>query len=594
MTSLHRTQVDLSGLMRVLSEALYSTPFVAVRELVQNAHDSCTRRLAEAPDADYQPDIEVRVEQGQLIVRDNGAGLTLDEIHSYLATVGTGYTRTMRERGDDERHAHNGELIGYFGLGFLSAFAVSDKVEFWSSSWRTPELAHRFISRSGETYTVEAAPTRAIGSELRLHLRTDVADFSERGIRLWLKRYCCLLPHPIRYGKDAINIDPPWRNKGGLSALRSKALAMEFAELFEDQQAPIAVIALQTDHVNGLLWVRGTSSFASSDNRKLAVYVRGMLIRDDERDLLPRWAGFIGGVVESSTLLPTASRETLRSDANFDQAADEIRQALVRGLIELARDDAASWARVVMRHNQELLGAAIVDPDLFAVMATTLTVPTTEGDLNLPELTARSGGSISISTEEQIGMDSVLMRALKRPVVLGRRFGAAAFSRIYGEQFGVTIIDLGTGTGDAQWFKSNALPIAQQQQLQAWFALPDTDILVREFAPASLPFALVSNREVALKRALEADEANKRMGQAILGLVRNFTQSIDHAAGKRLYLNASNPLLLKLFELPDERRQQAVQLLRALSLWNSGNDKDLPFEHVLAQLNDAVLNLLGN
>jgi hypothetical protein len=120
-----------------------------------------------------------------------------------------------------------------------------------------------------------------------------------------------------------------------------------------------------------------------------------------------------------------------------------------------------------------------------------------------------------------------------------------AFCRIYGERFGIGIVELGTGTGDAQWFKPTTMPSERQQQLQEWFTLPDTESLLREFAPAQLPFALVANREVALKRALESDETNKRAGQAILGLVRNFTQKIKNGAGKRLYLNAANPGLAK-------------------------------------------------
>src|SRR5262245_61496881 len=155
-TTLQKTRVDLAGLMRVLGEALYSTPHVAIRELVQNAHDSCTRRRIEG-DAGFTPAVSVTSAPGKLIVTDNGAGLTLAEIHAYLATVGAGYTRTLRDEGKGSG------LIGYFGLGFLSAFAVSEKIEVWTCSYKAPQSAHRFISRSGETYTVEAAEPRAVG-----------------------------------------------------------------------------------------------------------------------------------------------------------------------------------------------------------------------------------------------------------------------------------------------------------------------------------------------------------------------------------------------------------------------------------------------
>lgn len=122
LPEVHATRVDLSGLMTVLGEHLYSTPVVAVRELVQNAHDSCVRRRIEAGPTTDLAKIIVRVDPvaGTLSVEDTGAGLTRDEIIEYLATVGTGYTRKLRET------AQADDLIGMFGLGFLSAFVVSD------------------------------------------------------------------------------------------------------------------------------------------------------------------------------------------------------------------------------------------------------------------------------------------------------------------------------------------------------------------------------------------------------------------------------------------------------------------------------------
>ena len=120
---LRTVQVDFGGLMEVMGKNLYSTPMVAVRELVQNAHDSCTRRRLEADEAEYTPRITVRGLGAVLEIEDNGAGLTRQEIFDYLATIGAGYTRKLRAA-----HASEG-LIGAFGLGFLSAYVLSTWVE---------------------------------------------------------------------------------------------------------------------------------------------------------------------------------------------------------------------------------------------------------------------------------------------------------------------------------------------------------------------------------------------------------------------------------------------------------------------------------
>src|SRR5262245_50045296 len=113
-TEVHATSVDLSGLLSVLGANLYSSPEVAIRELVQNAHDACTRRSIETNEP-FSPVIEVGAAPNarKVWIEDNGAGLTREEMKRYLATIGAGYTRVLREASGESG------LIGAFGLGFL-------------------------------------------------------------------------------------------------------------------------------------------------------------------------------------------------------------------------------------------------------------------------------------------------------------------------------------------------------------------------------------------------------------------------------------------------------------------------------------------
>src|SRR5262249_42590190 len=100
MTERQRFNLHLPGLLKVLAEHLYSSKKVGVRELIQNAHDSCVRRRVEGNESDYQPRIDISVDPKRrvLTISDNGFGLTADEITNYLATIGKGYTRELRER----------------------------------------------------------------------------------------------------------------------------------------------------------------------------------------------------------------------------------------------------------------------------------------------------------------------------------------------------------------------------------------------------------------------------------------------------------------------------------------------------------------
>ncbi len=122
--------LHLPGLLKVLAEHLYSSKKVGIRELIQNAHDSCVRRKIEAGEADYRPRIDVSLDipKRTVVIRDNGNGLTAEEIETYLATIGRGYTRELRERLSLDSPAEAAELIGQFGLGFLSAFLLAGEV----------------------------------------------------------------------------------------------------------------------------------------------------------------------------------------------------------------------------------------------------------------------------------------------------------------------------------------------------------------------------------------------------------------------------------------------------------------------------------
>ena len=161
LTGQHETPVNLPGLMQVLSKHLYSTPMVAIRELVQNAHDAIVRRRLEEGAADRLAEIRVTgdTQNRTIVIHDTGSGLTEQEIHDFLATVGVGYTRHLRQQDDDTG------LIGMFGLGFLSAFVLAERVTVHTTSWKTPDEGWLYASACG---AARAGRHRHVASERRV------------------------------------------------------------------------------------------------------------------------------------------------------------------------------------------------------------------------------------------------------------------------------------------------------------------------------------------------------------------------------------------------------------------------------------------
>ncbi|MQS13466.1 molecular chaperone HtpG [Streptomyces kaniharaensis] len=580
---LRTTEVDLGGLVNVLATHLYSTPLVALRELVQNAHDSHTRRLLEDPDGDHRPLIRVRGDATRRTVgiEDTGAGLTEPEIHAYLATVGTGYTRMLREL------TGNQELIGAFGLGFLSAFSVADEVVVTTTSHREPGLGHRYRSRGGQQYRVDPVPARPQpGTVVELTLKAEHAHLAdEDALREVLGRYCVLLPIPVFVGDDdePVNaVEVPWRQSsverdatrrpsdGDPHAARMR-FAAAFGRRFEPLTAfPVHPVEGGTDAI-GLLWVQDGGTYGTSDNRDLAVYLRGMLLAEDARDLLPGWAGFIGGVVESNRLTPTASREDLQRDEHYRALQRALTDAIVDGLYETARLRPAAWRRILTRHGQDLLGAALCDDRLFTLLADDVPVPTSQGDLTAGALRAAGGGAVHVALGSGGGLEEMLYRAMRVPIARGDRYAVLPFLRRYAQLRGCRVVELGSEHGDRALFRDpeRPLPAGETAWLAGALADPGEQLVPARFDPPGLPLVLVPDREAELKARIEDDRADARIPSAALRLARAFTARTDGEVRARLYLNLACPAvqdLLTAYRGGHTGSATAAGLLRSLKV----------------------------
>ncbi|MCB9586517.1 MAG: ATP-binding protein [Polyangiaceae bacterium] len=562
--SLERTRVDLGGLMRVLGEHLYSSPSVAVRELVQNAHDSIERRRIEDPDgfATSEPSIRVEcdAENGRISIEDTGAGLTKDEIVEYLATVGTGYTRRLRDASADAG------LIGYFGLGFLTAFVVAERTEVWTCSYQDPDQAFLFHSKNGQQYGVEAAEKRPVGTRVTLELRERFRELSDPHVLSALvRRYCGFLSYPVRIHGEHVNERPPaWRDAELTNPIRKKRALLELAERFGIAFEPLCAIEVDGEACKGVIWIHAGSTYGTSDHRDVHVFIRGMLIGDEDRELLPSWAGFASAVIESVALHPTASRETLQKDAVYEQVKGELREALIDGLGRIAQSEAATWRRVLLRHNEALLGSALSDPRLFGLLAEDVTLPTSHGDLRVKHILDKSQGKLHVSQTESGGFEELLFRALGVPVVHGIRFAALPFCKAYTDRVRGRLVLLGTGKGDSELFQKVELSTEEQSKLEGWFGRDDVAVMSCRFAPRELPFVLVPDREIQLKRRIESDQADARISSAVLGLARQFTAQVGARPSLRLYVNCDCPAIVRLLAAPPERAARGVRLLAPL------------------------------
>jgi molecular chaperone HtpG len=209
-------KLHLPGLLKVLAEHLYTSKDIAIRELLQNAHDSCMRRLVEDDSARYQPRIDVALDatRQRLTISDNGYGLTGEEVEGYLATIGRSYTRELRERLSLLSHDQATALVGQFGFGFLSAFLIASEVVVTTRSALLSATAWRWSSDGDEHYRLEPTERADVGTTVELQVKQSAAFLLQRQlVTATIQKYADFLPIPIYVDGAPYRVNlvtPPW------------------------------------------------------------------------------------------------------------------------------------------------------------------------------------------------------------------------------------------------------------------------------------------------------------------------------------------------------------------------------------------------
>jgi molecular chaperone HtpG len=558
MSDRQRFNLHLPGLLKVLAEHLYSSKKVGVRELIQNAHDSCVRRKIEAGEPHYRPRIDVTLDapRRRLTFADNGYGLTRDEITTYLATIGRGYTCELRERLALCSPEEAAELIGQFGLGFLSAFLLASEVTLVTRSFQGgPAL--RWSSAGDEHYELGPGQRDEIGTTVQLTIK-PAASFvlNEQALVEIVRTYADFLPTPIYVGGDVpVNLmAPPWEADDPEAAIPDY-----IARAFHGAR-PLCVVRLHDGRINlghdtltvplrGFLFVPPGSVASVREYGDLRVYIRRMFICERERDLLPPWARFVRGVLECPMLQPTASREGIHQDEPFELVRQALEEQLGGGLRRVARGDPAAWKKIVRGHSDVIMGWAVSDNEFFERVEDIVTFRTTRGPLSLPDYLALSGGSLYyVSRELGSLQEQILAEGRDVPAIDASWFAVAPFLEKYAQrhpEVGLVQLD-----GEAAQLLRPASegPFAT---LLEYYRRQGIRARVASFKPAEVPALVLYPQGAELAREAEASLHAGDLPGPLAGLVQEYVgqkfAGADDLCGT-LYLNASCPLVRRLAE----------------------------------------------
>lgn len=370
-------QVNLKGMIALLSEHIYSNPNTFVRELLQNCVDAITalRNI----DENYDGRIDVLLNDDRTVAfRDNGVGLKEEEVYRFLTVIGESSKRDTPDADD---------FIGRFGIGLLSCFVVTNeiKVESRSAMGGQPVC---WCGKVDGTYELTVTDEeRPIGSQVLLHPKNEWLHlFEYETFKKILVNYGEVLPYPIylhHQGEEVLinTPSPVW--------LHPKATKKELldygAKAFQSSALDAFRVKTESGRVEGVLYILPfRTQFSVRNSHK--IYLKRMLLSEDDCNLLPPWAFFVRCLVNADGLQSTASRESLVSNDQLKDARKEIGNAIkdyLRGLVENNRE---MFNKILDVHFFHIKAIASEDSELLRLFMDYLPFETNKG--------VRSFGSI--------------------------------------------------------------------------------------------------------------------------------------------------------------------------------------------------------
>ncbi|MFD3774944.1 HSP90 family protein [Streptomyces sp. NPDC058612] len=591
----HSFQVDLRGLVDLLSHHLYSSPRVYVRELLQNAVDAVTARNALDPDAEVR--IRLSASDGRVTIEDSGIGLTSDEAHSLLATIG----RSSKRGGEHGLEAARREFLGQFGIGLLACFVVARQIRVVTRSARDPQAAPvEWLATDDGSYTIRELPRSARpepGTTVVLEARPGAAEWTAPAkVEQLARDYGSLLPYEITFddglgGEPRTVTDRPavWDRPFPTPVARRVALAGHCAELFGFTPLDTIDLDLPVAGVRGVAYVlpEPTSPAHRAGHR---VHLKGMLLTDRADNLLPDWAFFVRAVLDTDTLRPTASRENLYDDETLSAVRDALGTRIRGWLAELAASDPERLAAFLRVHHLGVKSMARHDSELLALMLPWLPFETSDGSMSLAEFTAAHTEIHFTRTVEEFRQIAPIAAAHGLGVVnAGYTYDADLLALLPSVRPELKVSELDAG---AVTERLDQVPTSAELALAPFLATARTrleplgcDVLLRAFQPVSVPALYLDDRQARQERDRTAAlESADSLWSGILGALRG------SAPRARLVLNHNNPLVRRISTLPDgELTGTAVESLYGQALLMSQRPLR-PADSTL--LNRAFLGLL--
>ncbi len=592
----HKFQINLGGIIDLLSNHLYSSPSVYVRELLQNGVDAITARRILEPGHAGALSIEVaQTDTGrpQLVFSDNGVGLTEEETHRFLSTIGESSKR-------DDVMERRGDFIGQFGIGLLSCFVVSEEVQMITKSVNDDEPAIEWRGRADGTYstTVVEGHDGSPGTTVFLSCKPGCEEwFRPERVRELVMHFGAILPFPITVnaagGSEIVNAQPPpWRATYATRRAEQQAYHDFGKLLFSQDFFDCIPLKSEIGDVQGIAYILPFTPSPTA-RRSHRVYLKNMLLSEQSENLLPTWAFFVTCVVNTNGLRPTASRESFYEDDTLQATREALGSALRQYLYQLRENDPDRLRNLIALHFRAIKALAVYDDEFFEMFVDWLPFETSMGRMTLGEYRAESPIVRYVPSVDTFRQIAQVARSQGLGVInAGYSYDADLLEKLP-YVFGGVEIERIDSTDLAESFVD--LTLDERENVFDFVKVGDLTLQpfkcraeIKRFEPAELPALYLAGDDVNFMRSLEQskDVADEHWA-SILG---NLAQANRVDSYAQLCFNYNNPLVRKLGRIEDrEVLRLSIQMLYVQSLLMGHHPLNAK---EMALLNTGLLDLI--
>ncbi|EAW7241708.1 HSP90 family protein [Listeria monocytogenes] len=549
----HRFQVNLAGMIDILSNHLYDEKDVYIRELLQNATDAI--RARKKIDSTLEGKIHASLtgdnNEKTLIVEDNGIGLTEDEVHAFLATIANS---SKGEKNFDGESSN--DFIGRFGIGLLSCFIVSDEIVMISNSQKDGGTTE-WRGKADGTYSVRKieTDTREPGTQVYLRLRAGLEDHPEcedvEYLINTLKKYGASLESNIIVEINGLEEEinswtKKFSDKETLSTLSREQIIQYGEYILGTHFQDYFLIENESGRTFGIAYMI-PHAVQMNAIRKNTVFLNKMFVTSEANNILPDWSFFAKCVIWTDELQPVASREAFYKNERLTSVASELGVALKKGIETLPEE---ALMKLLATHYLGFKALASEDAPFLKLIYPYLPVRTLNGEEKLGDIIAKNDVIYYTYSVDDFRQIKDIARSSGMTLING---GYSYDSPILAQlSYFVEGTEFVLIQPEEMTDKLRPMTADEKQayqpiltEMNSMMAEFDTDVLIKHFEPKDLPIIFIHS--TATQELRELERAVEETSSVFSDILESIQKEQEPAPLAHLYLNLDNELIKRLF-----------------------------------------------